>query len=182
MVAMWLFPFLAKHLLRNLVSRPLRAIVLCILLCTILHEICTPISANGRFLVLFFFARKKSCHRHVNGFGDLPFISLVSNRARSLKKYFLSINNLGKKERHSLTWKLARELVAHAHAHLYRILNKYKAGVFRCIIRELVVFFSEGKCYEKLERIPNIGRVCEIADKHVTFLIQELFWSVSAWS
>ena len=88
MVAMWLFPFLAKHLLRNLVSRPLRAIVLCILLCTILHKICTPISANGRFLVLFFFARKKSCHRHVNGFGDLPFISLVSNRARSLKKCF----------------------------------------------------------------------------------------------
>ena len=97
MVAMWLFPFLAKHLLRNLVSRPLRAIVLCILLCTILHEICTPISANGRFLVLFFFARKKSCHRHVNGFGDLPFISLVSNRARSLKKYFPFNKQLGEK-------------------------------------------------------------------------------------
>ena len=97
MVAMGLFPFLAKHLLRNLVSRPLCTIVLCILLCTILHEICTPISVNGRFLVLFFFARKKSCHRHVNGFGDLPFISLFSNRARSLKKYFPFNKQLGEK-------------------------------------------------------------------------------------
>ena len=108
------------------------------------------------------------------------YISCISSE--KLENIFLSINNLGKKERHSLTRKLARALVAHAHAHLYRILNKYKAGVFRCIIRGLVVFFSERKCYEKLERIPNIGRVCEIADKHVTFLIQELFWSVSAWS
>ena len=30
-----------------------------------------------------------------------------------------------------------------------------------------MVFFSEGKCYQKLESIPNISRVCEIANKHV---------------
>ena len=36
----------------------------------------------------FFSAGKKNCHRHVNGFGDLPIISLVCNRARRLKKIF----------------------------------------------------------------------------------------------
>ena len=56
------------------------------LLCIILHEKCTPIYANGRFLVLFFSPRKKNYDRHVYGLGDLPFISLVCNRARSLKK------------------------------------------------------------------------------------------------
>ena len=96
-VVMELFPFLMKHFLMNFVSRPPRAVVLCILLCIILHEICTPIYANGRFLVLFFFARKKNCHRHVNGFGDLPSISLVCNRARSLKKYFPFNKQLGEK-------------------------------------------------------------------------------------
>ena len=34
----------------------------------------------------FFSPRKKNYDRHVNGLGDLPFISLVCNRARSLKK------------------------------------------------------------------------------------------------
>ena len=177
---MGLFPFHMKHLLRNLVSRPLCAIVLCILLCIILHEICTPIYANGRFLVLFFSARKKNCRKRI--WWPTIYISCLQSSEKLEKVFSFSINNFGKKERHSLTWKLARALVAHAHAHLYRILNKYKAGVFRCIIWGLVVFFSERKCYEKLERISNIGRVSEIADKHVTFLIQELFWSVSAWS
>ena len=36
----------------------------------------------------FFFTRNKNCHRHVNRFGDLLFISLVCNRPRSLKKIF----------------------------------------------------------------------------------------------
>ena len=36
----------------------------------------------------FFFTRNKNCHRHVDRFGDVPFISLVCNRPRSLKKIF----------------------------------------------------------------------------------------------
>ena len=94
---MELFPFLMKRLLRNLVTRQLRAIALCILLCIILHEICTPIYANGRFLALFFFTRNTNCHRHVDRFGDVPFISLVCNRPRSLKKYFPYNKQLGEK-------------------------------------------------------------------------------------
>ena len=36
----------------------------------------------------------------------------------------------------------------------------------------LVVFFSEGKCYQKLEGIPNISRVCEIADPRAVLIGQ----------
>ena len=69
------------------------------LLCIILHEICTPKYVNGRFIVLFFSARKKNCHHHVNGFGDLPFISLVCSHARNLKKIFsIQLATWGKKK------------------------------------------------------------------------------------
>ena len=46
----------------------------------------------------FYSARMKNCHRHVNGFGDLPFISLAY-RARSLKKYFPDKQQLGGKKK-----------------------------------------------------------------------------------
>ena len=60
------------------------------LLCIILHDVCTSTYTNRRFLVLFS-ARKKSCHRHV-----IPLISLIFNRAKSLKKiFFHTISNLG---------------------------------------------------------------------------------------
>ena len=46
----------------------------------------------------FFFTRNKNCHRHVDRFGDVPFISLVCNRPRSLKKIFsLQLTTWGKK-------------------------------------------------------------------------------------
>ena len=51
------------------------------------------------------------------------YISCLQSTEKLEKNIFLTINNLGKKERHSLTRKLARALVAHAH--LYRILHKY---------------------------------------------------------
>ena len=57
----------------------------------------------------FFSLRKKNYDRHVNGLGDLPFISLVCNRARSLKKnMFHAISNLGEKHRHSLKMKTCK--------------------------------------------------------------------------
>ena len=69
------------------VSRPVRAIALCI---PIVHHFGRKMHAHIReqkiFLFFFFSPRKKNYDRHVNGLGDLPFISLVCNRARSLKK------------------------------------------------------------------------------------------------
>ena len=38
------------------------------------------------FLFFFFPASSENCHRHVNGFGDIPFISLLCDRAESSKK------------------------------------------------------------------------------------------------
>ena len=71
------------------VSRPVRAIALCIpTSCIILDEKCTPTYVNRRYLVLFFSASKKNFHRHVIGFGDIPFISMVCNRAKSTKTLF----------------------------------------------------------------------------------------------
>ena len=44
------------------------------------------------FFFFFFSARKKNCHRHVNRFGDIPFISLLCNRAKAWKRYFANLN------------------------------------------------------------------------------------------
>ena len=57
----------------------------------------------------------------------------------------------------------------------FQLAVKFGSEFLGVLLGGLVVLFSEGKCYQKLERIPNISRVCKIADKHVTFLIQELF-------
>ena len=129
-----------KRLLMNLFQGQFVPLHNVSLLCIILDEKCTPIYANGRFLVLFFSPRnacistvyhstrkmhahlrerkiscsffsprKKIYDRHVNGLGDLPFISLVCNRARSLKKnMFHTISNLGEKHRHSLKMKTCK--------------------------------------------------------------------------
>ena len=101
------FPRETSH--EEFVSRPLRVMHYASLMCIILHEKCTPTYANRRFLVLFFSARKKNYDRHVHGLGDLPFISLVCNRARSLKKnIFHTISSLGGKQRHSLKMKICK--------------------------------------------------------------------------
>ena len=68
------------------VSRPVRAIALCI---PTVHNFRRKMHAHLRERKIscsFFSPRKKNYDRHVNGLGDLPFISLVCNRARSLKK------------------------------------------------------------------------------------------------
>ena len=85
-VAIELFCFPYETSLEEFVARTGRAITLRI----ILHEICTSTYANGWFLVLFFFflPGRKKCHGHVNGFGDIPFTSLVCHRAKNLKKIF----------------------------------------------------------------------------------------------
>ena len=52
-------------------------------------KIYTPKYATRDFLFFFFFpANRKNCHRHVNGFGDLLFISLLCDRAKSSKILF----------------------------------------------------------------------------------------------
>ena len=98
-----------KRLLMNLFQGQFVPLHNVSLLCIILDEKCTPIYANGRFLVLFFSPRKKNYDRHVNGLGDKPFISLVCNRARNSKKnMFHTIINLGEKHRHSLKMKTCK--------------------------------------------------------------------------
>ena len=62
------------------------------LLCIILYDICTFTYANKKISFFFFSARKKNCHRHVNRFGDIPFISLLCNRAKAWKRYFANLN------------------------------------------------------------------------------------------
>ena len=88
-----LFPFLIKYLLMNLFQGQFVLLHYASLLCIVIQENSTPIYANRRYLVLFFFLfffsiSKKNCHRHENGFGDISFISLVCNRAKSSKKLF----------------------------------------------------------------------------------------------
>ena len=58
-----------------------------------------PYTRTEDFLLFFFFffTRNKNCHRHVDRFGDVPFISLVCNRPRSFKKYFPYNKQLGEK-------------------------------------------------------------------------------------
>ena len=80
------FPRETSH--EEFVSRPVRVIALCI---PTVYHFTRKMHAHLREWKIscsFFFARKKNYDRHVNGLGDLPFISLVCNRARSLKKIF----------------------------------------------------------------------------------------------
>ena len=79
---------LMKRLLMNLFQGQFVPLHYVSLLCIILDEKCTPTYVNRRYLVLFFSASKKNFHRHVIGFGDIPFISMVCNRAKSTKTLF----------------------------------------------------------------------------------------------
>ena len=94
---MELFPFLMKRLLRNLVSRPLRAIALCILLCIILHDICTPIYANGRFLALFFLPGTKIIIATLTDLVTYHLYLLFAIDQEAWKKYFPYNKQLGEK-------------------------------------------------------------------------------------
>ena len=68
------------------VSRPVRAIALCI---PTVHHFRRKMHAHIREQkISFFSASKKNFHRHVIGFGDIPFISMVCNRAKSTKTLF----------------------------------------------------------------------------------------------
>ena len=62
----------------ELVSRPLRVIALCIP--TVYHFIRNMHAhiREGKISYSFFSARKKNCHRHVNGFGDLHLYLLFA--------------------------------------------------------------------------------------------------------
>ena len=108
---MELFPFLIKRLLMNLFQGQFVPFHYASLLCIVLHEKSMPTYADKRYLLLLFSASKKNCHRHVNGFGDIPFISLVCNRAKSSKKtLFHTIRNLGKGR-----WGWGEGVSGHAH-------------------------------------------------------------------
>ena len=88
------------------VSKQIRAIVLCN---PTVHNLTQKIHAyeNRGFLVFFLPASSENCHRHVNGFGDIPFISLLCDRAESFKKnLFHTISNLGKATLNLCYWEL----------------------------------------------------------------------------
>ena len=69
------------------VSRPFRDIALCI---PSVHHFRRKMHAHIREqkICSFFSASKKNFHRHVIGFGDIPFISIVCNRAKSSKRFY----------------------------------------------------------------------------------------------
>ena len=78
------FSFLNETSPEELVSRPLPANALCIP--TVHHFIRymhVHICEQKISFFFFFSARKKNCHRYVNRFGDVPFISLLCNRAKA---------------------------------------------------------------------------------------------------
>ena len=97
---------LMKRLLMNLFQGQFVPLHYVSLLCIILDEKCTPTYVNRRYLVLFFSASKKNFHRHVIGFGDIPFISIVCNRAKSSKRLFHTISNLGNAALNLRRWEL----------------------------------------------------------------------------
>ena len=80
------------------VSKQIRAIALCNpTVHNLTHKNPRLHTRTEDFLFFFFPASSENCHRHVNGFGDIPFISLFCDRAESLKKnLFHTIRNLGK--------------------------------------------------------------------------------------
>ena len=82
------FSFSNKTPPDEFVSRQIRAIALCN---ATVHHLTqkNPHSHTRTEDFLFFFpANKKNCHRHVNGFSDIPFISLLRDRAKSFKNIF----------------------------------------------------------------------------------------------
>ena len=87
------------------VSRPVRAIALCI---PSVHHFRRKMHAHIREqkICSFFSASKKNFHRHVIGFGDIPFISIVCNRAKSSKRLFHTISNLGNAALNLRRWEL----------------------------------------------------------------------------
>ena len=99
-----------KRLLMNLFQGQFVPLHYVSLLCIILDEKCTPTYVKRRYLVLFFSASKKNFHRHVIGFGDIPFISIVCNRAKSSKRLFHTISNLSKATLNLRRWELPARL------------------------------------------------------------------------
>ena len=95
-VAMELFPFLMKRLLKNSFQGQFVLMHYASLLCIILYDIWTS-TYEQKISCSFFSGRKKNCHRHVHRFGDMPFISLLCSRAESLKNIYFAYNKqLGK--------------------------------------------------------------------------------------
>ena len=96
------FSFLNETSPEELVSRPLPANALCI---PTVHHFIRYMHVHiceQKISFFFFSARKKNCHRHVNRFGDVPFISLLCNRAKAWKRYFALNLNLRRWEHLSL--------------------------------------------------------------------------------
>ena len=86
------------------VSGPVRTIALCI---PTVHHFRRKMHAHIREQkISFFSASKKNFHRHVIGFGDIPFISIVCNRAKSSKRLFHTISNLSKATLNLRRWEL----------------------------------------------------------------------------
>ena len=109
------------------VSRPLRATALCV---PTVHHFTRNMHAQIRERKIyrsFFSTRKKNCHHHVNGFGDLPFISLVCSHARNLKKIFsIQLATWGKKKETSNSNENLQGYLKHMHTCIVFLINVKK--------------------------------------------------------
>ena len=121
------------------VSRPLRATALCV---PNVHHFTRNMHAQIRernIYCSFFSARKKNCHHHVNGLGDLPFISLVCSHARNLKKIFsIQLATWGKKKETSTSNENLQGYLKHMHTCIVFLINVKKTNrdiFFRSIDR-----------------------------------------------
>ena len=89
------------------------------------------------FFFFFFSASKKNFHRHVNGFGDISFRSLVCNRAKSSKKLgddsSLRRSAFGRRtglyERRAALW----HVLASSHLSLVEIAGDFGSRPYRAI-------------------------------------------------
>ena len=106
-VAMELFPFLMKLLLRNLFRGQFVPLHYASLLCIILHEICTPQTED--FLFFLFCQEEKLSSLRKRIWWPTIYISRVQSSEKLEKIIFHTISNLGKKKRHSLAMKTCRD-------------------------------------------------------------------------
>ena len=107
-VAIQLFPFLVKLLMRNLFQGHFVSLHYASLLCIILHEKCTPTYANGRFLVFFFCQEEKLWSPRKRTWWPIIHIFCLQSSEKLEKNIFHTISNLGEKQRHSLKMKTCK--------------------------------------------------------------------------
>ena len=98
-VGMELFPFPMKRLLRNLFQGHfIVSLHYASLECIILHGICTPTYANGRFLVLFFSQKEKLSSPHKRIWWHTIYISCLQSSEKLQRYLFHTVKTFTKNE------------------------------------------------------------------------------------